>query len=90
MEKKGYQFKELLLYLEKHPDQYNLHSYRSFLRNAIRGLVKELPKGFIDFGGKGTIFKMIRIYQSLEAAWEGISLEEIKKLCPLILPRFLF
>ena len=68
--RKGYQLKELLLYLEKHPDQYNLHSCRSFFRNAIRGLVKELPKGFIDFGGKGTIFKMIRIYQSLEAAWE--------------------
>jgi GT2 family glycosyltransferase len=68
--KKGYQLKELLLYLDKHPDQYNLHSCRSFLRNAIRGLIKELPRGFIDFGGKGTIFKIIRIYQSLEAAWE--------------------
>jgi GT2 family glycosyltransferase len=68
--KKGYQFKELLLYLEKHPDQYKLHSCRSFLRNAMRGLIKELPRGFIDFGGKGTIFKMIRIYQSLEAACE--------------------
>ena len=68
--KKGYQFKELLIYLEKHPDQYRLHSCRSLLRNAMRGLIKELPRGFIDFGGKGTIFKMIRIYQSLEAAWE--------------------
>jgi len=68
--KKGYQLKELLLYLEKHPDQYNLHSCRCFLRNAIRGLIKELPRGFTAFGGKGTIFKMIRIYQSLEAAWE--------------------
>jgi GT2 family glycosyltransferase len=68
--KKGYQLKELLLYLEKHPDQYNLHSCRSFLRNAMRGLIKELPRGFIDFGGKGTIFKIKRIYQSLEAAWE--------------------
>jgi GT2 family glycosyltransferase len=68
--KKGYQFKELLIYLEKHPDQYRLHSCRSLLRNAMRGLIKELPRGFIDFGGKGTIFKMIRIYHSLEAAWE--------------------
>lgn len=68
--KKGYQLKELLQYLEKHPDQYRLHSCRSLLRNAMRGLIKELPRGFIDFGGKGTIFKMIRIYQSLEAAWE--------------------
>jgi GT2 family glycosyltransferase len=68
--RQGYQFQELLIFLEKHPDQYNLHSCRSFLRNAMRGLIKELPKGFIDFGGKGTIFKMIRIYQSLEAAWE--------------------
>ena len=68
--KKGYQIKELLLYLDKHPDQYNLNSCRSFLRNAMRGLIKELPRGFINFGGKGTIFKMIRIYQSLQAAWE--------------------
>ena len=36
----------------------------------MRGLIKDLPRGFIDFGGKGTIFKLIRIYQSLEAAWK--------------------
>ena len=77
--RKGYQFQELLIFLEKHPDQYNLHSCRSFLRNAMRGLIKELPKGFIDFGGRGTIFKMIRIYQSLEAAWKVYRWKKTKK-----------
>ena len=32
--------------------------------------MKEIPKGFLDFGGKGTIFKLIRIYQSIEAGWK--------------------
>ena len=66
--KAGYQFQELLIFLEKHPDQYPIHSAKVFLKNALRGLIKELPKGFLEFKGKGSLFKLLRIYQSAQAA----------------------
>ncbi len=66
--KVGYQFQELLIFLEKHPDQYPLHSAKVFLKNALRGLIKELPKGFFEFKGKGSLFKIFRILQSAQAA----------------------
>jgi GT2 family glycosyltransferase len=64
----GYQFQELLIFLEKHPDQYPVHSARVFLKNAVRGLIKELPKGFFEFKGEGSLFKLFRILQSTQAA----------------------
>ena len=66
--KKGYQFQELLIFLEKHPEQYQNHSSKVFIRNALRGLIKEFPRGFIDFRGRGSLFKIIRIFQSINAA----------------------
>ena len=66
--KAGYQFQELLIFLEKHPDQYPLHSAKVFLKNALRGLIKELPKGIFEFKGKGSFFKLLRIYHSAQAA----------------------
>ena len=66
--KVGYQFQELLIFLEKHPDQYPLHSAKVFLKNALRGLIKELPKGFFKFKGEGSLFKIFRIFQSAQAA----------------------
>ena len=66
--KAGYQFQELLIFLEIHPDQYPIHSAKVFLKNALRGLIKELPKGFLEFKGKGSLFKLLRIYQSAQAA----------------------
>jgi GT2 family glycosyltransferase len=66
--KAGYQLQELLVYLEKHPDQYPLHSAKVFLKNALRGLIKELPKGFFEFRGEGSLFKLFRILQSTQAA----------------------
>lgn len=66
--KAGYQLQELLIFLEKHPDQYPLHSAKVFLKNALRGLIKELPKGFFEFRGKGSLFKLFRILQSTQAA----------------------
>ena len=66
--KVGYQFQELLIFLEKHPDQYPLHSAKVFLKNALRGLIKELPKGFLEFKGEGSLFKIFRIFQSAQAA----------------------
>ena len=66
--KVGYQFQELLIFLEKHPDQYPLHSAKVFLKNALRGLIKELPKGFFEFKGEGSLFKIFRIFQSAQAA----------------------
>ena len=66
--KAGYHLQELLVFLEKHPDQYQLHSAKVFLKNALRGLIKELPKGFFEFKGKGSFFKLLRIYQSAQAA----------------------
>ena len=66
--KAGYQLQELLIFLEKHPDQYPLHSAKVFLKNALRGLIKELPKWVFEFKGKGSLFKLLRIYQSAQAA----------------------
>ena len=66
--KAGYQLQELLIFLEKHPDQYPLHSSKVFLKNALRGLIKELPKGFFEFKGEGSLFKIFRIFQSAQAA----------------------
>ena len=66
--KAGYQLQELLIFLEKHPDQYPLHSAKVFLKNAVRGLIKELPKGFFEFKGEGSLFKLFRILQSTQAA----------------------
>jgi len=66
--KAGYELQELLIFLEKHPDQYPLHSARVFLKNAVRGLIKELPKGFFEFKGEGSLFKLFRILQSTQAA----------------------
>tara|TARA_B100001093_G_scaffold513880_1_gene586707 strand:+ start:1489 stop:2376 length:888 start_codon:yes stop_codon:yes gene_type:complete len=66
--KAGYQLQELLIFLEKHPDQYPLHSEKVFLKNTLRGLIKELPKGFFEFSGKGSLFKLFRILQSTQAA----------------------
>jgi GT2 family glycosyltransferase len=66
--KVGYQVQELLIFLEKHPDQYPLHSAKVFLKNALRGLIKELPKGFFKFKGEGSLFKIFRIFQSTQAA----------------------
>ena len=42
--KAGYQLQELLIFLEKHPDQYPLHSEKVFLKNVLRALIKEIPK----------------------------------------------
>ena len=66
--KAGYQLQELLIFLEKHPDQYPLHSAKVFLKNAVRGLIKELPKGIFKFKGEGSLFKLFRILQSTQAA----------------------
>ncbi len=67
--KVGYQFQELLIFLEKHPDQYQFHSPKVFLRNALRGIIKEIPLGFLKFKGKGTWFKVQKIFQSLYCAY---------------------
>ena len=66
--KAGYQLQELLIFLDKHPHQYPLHSAKVFLKNVLRGLFKELPMGLIEFGGKGSLFKLFRILQSCQAA----------------------
>lgn len=67
--KVGYQFQELLIFLEKHPYQYQFHSPKVFLRNALRGIIKEIPLGFLKFKGKGTWFKVQKIFQSLYCAY---------------------
>ena len=67
--KAGYQFQELLIFLQKHPDQYQIHSPKVFLRNALRGIIKEIPLGFLKFKGKGTWFKVQKIFQSLYCAY---------------------
>ena len=67
--KAGYQFQELLIFLQKHPDQYQTHSPMVFLRNALRATIKEIPLGFLKFKGKGTWFKVQKIFQSLHCAY---------------------
>jgi GT2 family glycosyltransferase len=66
--KVGYQFQELMIFLEKHPDQYQLHSAKVFLRHGIRGLVKEIPLGCLKFKGKGTLFKINKSFLSFYCA----------------------
>ena len=66
--KAGYQLQELLIFLEKYPDQYPLHSAKVFIKHALRGLFKELPKGLFEFKGEGSLFKLLRILQSTQAA----------------------
>ena len=66
--KKGYHIQELLILLGKHPDQYPYHSPGVFVRHALRGIIKELPSGFLQFGGRGSFFKVYRIFQSLQTA----------------------
>jgi GT2 family glycosyltransferase len=67
--KVGYQFQELLIFLEKHPDQYPLHSAKVFLKHGVRALIKEIPYGFFKFMGKGTLFKTQKTFQSLYCAY---------------------
>ena len=66
--KKGYDIQELLIFLDKHPEQYPNHSAKIFLHHAFRGLLKELPLGFLKFKGKGSLFKIYRIFQSIKTA----------------------
>ena len=66
--KAGYQFQELLTFLEKHPDQYALHSSKVFIRNGIRAIIKEIPLGIIQFMGKGTLFKIKKTLHTLYCA----------------------
>ena len=67
--KVGYQFQELQIFLEKHPGQYPIHSAKVFFRNALRGIIKEIPLGIIKFMGKGTLFKVQKTLQSLYCAY---------------------
>jgi len=67
--KAGYQFQELLKFLEKHPDQYPIHSPKVFIRNALRAIIKEIPLGYLKFMGKGTLFKIQKTFQSLYCAY---------------------
>ena len=66
--RKGYQFQELLIFLEKHPDQFKYHNPKIFVRHAIRAICKEIPLGFINFRGRGTIFKIVKTIHSLKVA----------------------
>ena len=66
--KRGYHIQELLIFLDKHPEQYPNHSASIFVRNALRGMLKELPRGIIEFGGRGSLFKIYRIVQSIQSA----------------------
>ena len=66
--KSGYQFQELLVFLEKHPDQFKFHNPKIFVRHAIRAIFKEIPLGFINFSGRGTIFKIVKTIHSLKVA----------------------
>jgi GT2 family glycosyltransferase len=67
--KNGYQFQELLIFLKKHPDQYPLHSTKVFVKNATRGLFKDLIIGIFKFRGRGNIYKLSKIISSLKAAY---------------------
>jgi GT2 family glycosyltransferase len=67
--KAGYQLQELLIFLEKHPDQYPLHSAKIFLKHGVRGLIKEIPYGLFRFKGKGTLFKIQKTLLSLYCAY---------------------
>jgi GT2 family glycosyltransferase len=80
--KAGYQLQELMIFLEKHPDQYPLHSARVFFKHCIRGLVKEIPYGCLKFKGKGTLFKTLKSFQSFYCA--------VKVFCWNILRNFKF
>jgi GT2 family glycosyltransferase len=67
--KSGYQFQELVTFLNKHPDQYPFHSAKIFIKNATRGLFKDLIWGIFKFKGRGNIFKLSKIISSLKAAY---------------------
>lgn len=67
--KSGYQFQELVIFLNKHPDQYPFHSAKIFIKNAIRGFFKDLTLGLIKFRGRGNMFKLSKIISSLKAAY---------------------
>jgi len=67
--KNGYQFRELLIFLEKHPDQFQFHSPQLFIRHALRSIFKEIPQGFMSFKGRGTVFKLIKTFYSLKASF---------------------
>jgi GT2 family glycosyltransferase len=66
--RKGYQFQELLIFLEKHPDQFKYHNPKIFIKHAVRALLKEIPTGLIHFRGRGSIFKLFKTLHSLQAA----------------------
>ena len=67
--KSGYQFQELVIFLNKHPDQYPFHSAKVFIKNATRGLFKDLIWGIFKFRGRGNMFKLSKIISSLKAAY---------------------
>ena len=67
--KAGYQFQELLIFLNKHPDQYQFHSTKVFIKNAMRGLFKDIILGIFKFRGKGNLYKLSKIICSLKAAY---------------------
>jgi len=64
----GYQYSELLIYLNKHPKEYINHSPKVFLRHFFRGITKDIVIGIIQFRGRGTFFKFIRMWRSLSTA----------------------
>tara|TARA_B100001248_G_C27388822_1_gene461168 strand:+ start:1095 stop:1979 length:885 start_codon:yes stop_codon:yes gene_type:complete len=64
----GYQYEELLNFLNKHPKEYINHSPKVFFRHFIRGITKDIVTGIIQFRGRGTFFKIIRTYRSLLTA----------------------
>lgn len=64
----GYQYEELLNFLNKHPKEYINHSPKVFFRHFIRGITKDIVTGIIKFRGRGTFFKIIRTYRSLLTA----------------------
>ena len=61
----GYQYQELIIFLDKHPEEVLKHSPKIFWRHFFRGVFKELPYGIVKFGGRGSLFKIIRITRSL-------------------------
>ena len=66
--RKGISYSGIIDFLDKHPDQYPYHSASIFVKNALRGMLKELPIGIIELGGRGSLFKIYRIVQSLQSA----------------------
>ena len=61
----GYQYQELIIFLDKHPEEVVNHSPNIFWRHFFRGIIKEIPYGLVKFGGRGSLFKVIRITRSL-------------------------